>query len=153
MKLRNQCTIEARREQVWRLLGDLAQVALCIPGVESVHALGDGSWGGVLKVRVGPISVNLEGKLRLQEQDNGAYRLVLAIEGREQRIGGAVRGVLSVTLGEGVQGRTDLVVDADLNLMGRLGQLGQPVIRHRADEVLRQFAQNVGRRASQATAS
>jgi carbon monoxide dehydrogenase subunit G len=45
-----------------------------------------------------------------------------------------------------------LVVTSDISFLGMLGEMGQPVIRKKADSVIQEFARNLGRELAGATA-
>jgi len=147
VKFQQRQPLPGTREELWPLFADVEQTALCIPGVESVKASGPDTWAGGMKVRVGPVGVNMDGTVTLRERDDKGYRLVIALDARDQRMGAAIQGVLTVSLGETQNGRTPLVVDADMNLLGKLAGLGQSIIRIKADDTLKKFAQNLGKRA------
>ena len=44
---------------------------------------------------------------------------------------------------EGASQETELVIASDISFLGKLGELGQPVIRKKADSVLQEFARNL----------
>ncbi|MBI4234180.1 MAG: SRPBCC family protein [Chloroflexi bacterium] len=147
MRLQFQCAVPAGRAKVWELLQDMGHAALCIPGVEGVQPQGDDTYAGTMRVRLGAVSLTLEGRLTLQQRDDARQRMVMAVEGRERRVGGAVQGTITLELGEPAPGHTALGIQADLAFLGKLGELGQSVIRHKAEATLREFAQAVGQQA------
>ncbi|MBI3303754.1 MAG: FAD binding domain-containing protein, partial [Deltaproteobacteria bacterium] len=65
MKFSQRAVIPAAREPLWDFLMDVPKVAKSLPGVETVSQLDDTTYQGTLKVRVGPISLNLQGKITL----------------------------------------------------------------------------------------
>lgn len=146
MRFQQRLPLTGPREKLWLLLSDVKETAQCIPGVESVEATGQDAWAGVMKAGVGPVKVRLEGTVTLRERDEQAHRLVMALEANDARIGAGVQGVLTVSLGETQGGSTPLLVDADLTLLGKLAGLGQPIIRLKANDTLKQFAENLGKR-------
>jgi len=40
---------------------------------------------------------------------------------------------------------TELVVETDVNILGKIGEFGQPIIRKKADQMLQQFIDNIKR--------
>jgi carbon monoxide dehydrogenase subunit G len=42
-------------------------------------------------------------------------------------------------------GETKLLIETDTTFMGRLGELGQPVIRRKAQSTIEEFARNLSR--------
>ena len=70
MKFTQSAQIPVAREPLWNFLMDVPKVAQSLPGVESVSKIDDTTYQGALKVRVGPISLNLQGKIIVEEQDH-----------------------------------------------------------------------------------
>ena len=143
MNLHHQITVEAPREKVWTFLMDIPRVGKCIPGVERVEAQGDNQYLGTVKQRVGPIGVTLEGKMTIVEADEQAGRAVMTAEGADKRIGGAVRAKMTMSVKELSPSQTELTVDTDANIGGRLGEFGGAVIKKKADQTMEQFAKNI----------
>ena len=98
-------------------------------------------------MRVGPISIELEGMVSLKEEDTAAKRMAMDVEGSARRLGGGVRGGMTLQLEGPSQSQTELRVTADLTFLGRLGELGQPLVKRKAEILLQEFAQNLSRRA------
>jgi carbon monoxide dehydrogenase subunit G len=137
-------TINAPIDRAWDFLMDVPAVSKCVPGVESIQEIDKDNYNGALKVRVGPIGVKLEGKVTVAERDAEQKRAQLNVEAADRRIRGAVNGKTTMHLEE-VENGTDLVVHTDVSILGKLGEFGQAVMRKKADQIIRQFAQNVSR--------
>lgn len=137
-------TINAPIDRAWDFLMDIPAVSKCVPGVESIEEIDKDNYVGALKVRVGPIGVKLEGRVIVAERDPEQKRAQLNVEAADKRIRGAVNGKTVMHLEE-VENGTDLVVHTDVSILGKLGEFGQAVMRKKADQIIRQFAQNVSR--------
>jgi len=135
--------IPAPRDKVWQFLLDIPRVGKCIPGVEKVEPLGDNKYKGTVKQRVGPIGVTLEGTMTVVETDEQAGRAAMTAEGADKRIGGAVRAKMTMNVKEVAPSQTELTVDTDANIGGRLGEFGGAVIKKKADQTMEQFAKNI----------
>jgi carbon monoxide dehydrogenase subunit G len=122
---------------------DVPRVAACVPGVESVTADGDERYRGRFRVQVGPVRLALEGEVAVAERDDASGRAVMRANGTDARMGGGVRAIVALSLVPGTS--TDLVVDSDVQILGRIGELGQPLIKRKADEVMSAFAANLSR--------
>ena len=77
MKFNQSAIIPSAREPLWDFLMDVPRVAKSLPGVESVEKLDDTTYQGTLKVRVGPISLSLQGKIIVEERDRQNWRAAL----------------------------------------------------------------------------
>ena len=143
MKFSQTAQIPVAREPLWEFLMDVPKVAQCLPGVESVSRLDDQTYEGTLKVRVGPIALNLAGKIILEEQDKNNWRAALRAEANDRRAAGAVKGKTAMTLKELTADQTELMVETDVNILGKIGEFGQPIIRKKADSMLKEFVENI----------
>jgi carbon monoxide dehydrogenase subunit G len=145
MKFSQRAVIPAAREPLWNFLMDVPKVAQSLPGVESVNRVDDTTYQGTLKVRVGPIALNLQGKIFLEEQDKERWRAALRAEANDRMAAGAVKGKTTMELKELGPKETELVVETDVNILGKIGEFGQPIIRKKADQMLQQFVDNIKR--------
>lgn len=144
MKFEHSATIAAPIERVWEFLMDVPSVAKCAPGVESVEPLGDDRYRGTLKISVGPIRLALQGDVYIVEKDEAARKATMRADAADRRAGGAVKAVISMALAEaeGAQG-TQLRLETDAQVMGRIGEFGQPIIRKKAEQMMNEFAKNL----------
>ena len=148
MKIERRLVVPTGRSKLWDLLMDVARVGRCFPGVEQVTPQDNQSYQGTMRVRVGPVSLNMAGTITVLEQDRDRWHASLRLEGADRRIGGAVRGTMDMDLMELSPEETELAITSDVSFMGKLGELGQPVIRRKADSVIQEFAQNLRQEAA-----
>lgn len=143
MKFQQKATIPVGREPLWEFLMDVPKVAKSLPGVESVKQLDETTYEGMLKVRVGPIGLNLTGKIILEQRDKQNWKAALRAEAADRMAAGAVRGKTSMQLRELGPNQTELEVETDVNILGKIGEFGQPIIRKKADQMLKEFVENI----------
>ena len=141
--------IPVAREPLWQFLMDVPKVAQSLPGVESVSQIDDTTYQGTLKVRVGPISLNLQGKIIVEERDRDRWRASLRAEASDRMAAGAVKGKTIMELKEISPKETELLVETDVNILGKIGEFGQPIIRKKADRMLQEFVENMKRQLTQ----
>jgi carbon monoxide dehydrogenase subunit G len=127
---------------------DVPKVAKSLPGVESVSKIDNTTYEGTLTVRVGPIKLNLQGKIILEEQNKAAWRAALRAEAKDRMAAGAVNGKTTMNLKEISANLTELVVETDVNILGKIGEFGQPIIRKKADSMLKEFVENIKKQLS-----
>src|SRR5947209_18823385 len=104
---------------------DVPKVAQSLPGVESVSKIDDTTYQGALKVRVGPISLNLQGKIIVEEQNKQNWRAALRAEAKDSMAAGAVNGKNSMTLKELDVNQTEIFGETDVKNLGKIGEVGQ----------------------------
>jgi carbon monoxide dehydrogenase subunit G len=138
MKLEHTVDVDAPRERVWAALMDLPAAARCVPGTRDITPDGD-LVRGTLEVRIGPVKLSLAGSVTIEQRDDVAGTARLRADAADQRIGGAVRAFVDVALTGDAP--TRLRVSSDVAILGRIGELGQPLIARQADKVLAGFAE------------
>ncbi|HUF40411.1 MAG TPA: SRPBCC family protein [Verrucomicrobiae bacterium] len=143
MKFTQTAQIPVAREPLWDFLMDVPRVAKSLPGVESVKQLDDTTYEGALSVRVGPIKLNLQGKIILEERNKTDWRAALRAEAKDRMAAGAVSGKTTMTLKELGANQSELFVETDVNILGKIGEFGQPIIRKKADAMLKEFVENI----------
>ena len=143
MKFNQRAVIAVAREPLWDFLMDVPKVAQSLPGVENVEQLDPDTYQGTLKVRVGPISINLQGKIIVEQRDRDNWRATLRADASDRLAAGAVRAKTSMELKDLSATETELLVDTDVSIMGKIGEFGQPIIRRKADAMLKEFVENI----------
>jgi carbon monoxide dehydrogenase subunit G len=120
-------------------------VSSCIPGAQDIVQGDDGTYSGTVKVRVGPIGLGLNGKLIIDAVDQDAKTIAFTGEGADRKVPGTVRIKIKMavnTVGEA----SELVVDSEANIMGKLGEFGQGIIKRKADGIMKDFGKNLTKR-------
>jgi carbon monoxide dehydrogenase subunit G len=140
VKFAENIVVEASKEQVRAFLEDVPAVAQCVPGVEGLQAVEPDVYEGKVRVRIGPLGMSIAGRARL-EREGDIWRL--HGEGRDGRVGAGAKAVLEATLAELAPARTEVRIDADVQFSGRLAELGQPLIKRKAEAMVQEFAQNL----------
>ncbi len=148
MKFNQSAIIPAAREPLWDFLMDVPKVARSLPGVETVNQIDDTTYEGILKVRVGPISLRLQGKIVLEQRDRENWRATLRAEATDRMAAGTVKGKTSMELKEISPKETEFLVETDVSILGKIGEFGQPIIRRKADKMLQEFVENIKKQLS-----
>ena len=145
MELENHCLIPADRETTWALIMDIPKAASAVPGLQNLTPEGEDRYVGTIQVRMGPIRLNLAGSVQLLEQDQEKGEAALLVEASDRRMGGSVRTNLKIKLVPQGDSQTELAINSDTTFMGKLGELGQPIIRRKASSTIEEFASNLTR--------
>ena len=143
MDFEHHCTIPVARAELWQFLMDVPQMATCVPGLESITTSNDDQYAGRMRVKVGPIHLTLQGVMTIQERDQEQWRAMARAEANDRRVGGGVYLTAHITLIENGPSTTELTIQTQARLLGKLGEFGQPLIRRQADAIITKFAQNV----------
>jgi carbon monoxide dehydrogenase subunit G len=84
--------------------------------------------------------------LRVEERDRERWHGAMRAEAKDRKLGGGVRARLSMDLLDHGPTETQLRVTLEANVLGKIGEFGQPVMRKKADALLQEFADQVGQR-------
>ena len=132
-------------DKAWALLLDIPQVAPCIPGVQDVESDGENQFKAVMQVRVGPVRLNFSGTINILEQDREKGEAHFRVEAADRKVGGSIRADMTMQLNELSADESELVIVTDTVFMGKIGELGQPLIRRKAKSTLEDFAKNLAK--------
>lgn len=139
-KITERFDVQAPVERVWQYLIDPASVVQCLPGAELLESHDDRTFVGQIKVKVGPLAMSYKGKGSFTEVNDETHMVRMVGEARE--VGGSgstkVTMVSVVTALDG--GGSQVSVDADINLVGRIVQFGRGMIEEVSRQMFRQFA-------------
>ena len=137
MKIANEFTVSVPIEQAWAVLSDMEQVVPLMPGAQLVGREGD-EFIGKVKVKVGPVTSEFNGKAHFLERDDVAHRALIDGRGKEARGTGNAAAVVTLQLHEAGQS-TRVSVDTDLKIVGKLAQFGSSMLQQVSEKLLGQF--------------
>lgn len=140
MQISEQFTVTQPIEEVWRLFSDIPQVASCLPGGELKSDNGDGTYDGLVAVKLGPISASFDGTATV-EFDHANYSS--NIKGRGVDRTGGSQGSVDVDVQlEDLDGEhTDVRLEAKVMLAGPIAQFGRTgLVNEVSKRLIDQFA-------------
>jgi carbon monoxide dehydrogenase subunit G len=135
-------TVQAPPEAVWDFLLDPRRLAPCIPGCEGLEVLDERTYRVRLTVKVGFLATTQDVRMTLVEAE-APRRLVAEGRGEDARLGSQVdvRTTLELTAAE--SGATTVGYRSDVKVLGRLGGVGDAVMKVKARELAGLFAGRV----------
>ena len=148
MKINNEFTVSVSIQQAWDVMLDLQKIAPCLPGAAIQEEKGDGEYDGTMKVKIGPITANYKGTVKVEEADEENHRAVLQATGRDARGQGTASATIVSTLQEEGGDSTQVSVETDMKLTGRAAQFGRGIAQDVATKMLNQFAECLEREIS-----
>ncbi|HEX6041057.1 carbon monoxide dehydrogenase subunit G [Longimicrobium sp.] len=125
MILDGEHTFSGPRQHVWDLLQDPEVLAKAMPGARRLERTGDGTYAGVIRIGVGPVTA-AEWTLNvaiLEPVEPASY--VMQVESKGPL--GFTRGTADVNLDE-VDGGTRMRYHADLSIGGKVASVGQRLL-------------------------
>jgi carbon monoxide dehydrogenase subunit G len=148
MTFTQSCTIAASREVVWDFLMDMRNIAGCLPGVEDIRQVDEETYDGTVRMKIGPIALALQGTLCVEAKDREQWHGAMRAEAKDRKLGGGVRARFGMDLLEKGAAETEMRVTLEANVLGKIGEFGQPVMRKKADAMLQEFARHLSERLS-----
>ena len=137
MKLAGDITIAAPRQAVFDALRDARLFAACVEGVRDLKEIDATHYKAVMETKVAYIKFKFDVAVEVT-QVQAPEAIEAKIEGTPHGIVGRLSATSRTTLAE--QGdQTQVRYEIEAALTGKLGSLGQPVIRAKAKEMERQF--------------
>ena len=141
MKFQGNLSIARPVEKVWEFLWDIEKLTSCIPGCESVKTIKDREkYELTVKDSVGPITVHFELLAEVKKLEP-LKRIEIALEGKDFKAGGVRQTMTLVLTAKGSNSEIDF--ETDVNVFGRLGTLGYPFVKKKAETVINEFSENV----------
>jgi len=144
MQLENSFTVPAPPDVAWGILLDVPRIAPCMPGAELTETVGERTYKGNAKLRVGPVSLTFSGEAEITEIDEAARVATVEAKGNDTKGRGAASATVVFTLvADGDASRVDITSDIDLT--GSIAQYGRAsgLIDAIAGQIISDFAKNL----------
>lgn len=135
-------TVNTPQEEVWRFLMDVQRLGGCIPGCEQVQAMDDTTFKTRMKVKVGPFSTTQNVTMLLTQLDP-PHRLAAQGQGEDSHMATKVNVKATLELLPVDNAQTQIKYVIDVAVLGRLGMVGEPVMKAKAREMCGEFAQKL----------
>jgi uncharacterized protein len=152
MRLASQFAVPAAPDKVFAMFFDPETMRACIPGCEELRRVDDTHYAGKLVNEVAHVKFTAGFTAEIQSVSEptsaGEQGKVHALlKGEDRRLGSTIKLDAAITVSP--QGEESLVAyEFDMAMWGKLGRLGEPVIRRRTVEVQKQFAEAIAAVAS-----
>jgi uncharacterized protein len=135
-------TVSAAPEAVWDFLLDPNRVAPCLPGCENVAVEDATTYRVRLTVKVGFLSTSQNLKVEIVESDRPRHLVSLA-RGEDRKLASQVEVRNTLDLAPTSANATLVRYRSDVRVLGRLGSVGDAVMKVKAKQLARDFAANV----------
>ena len=139
MRLEQSFEVPVPVAQAWGVLLDVERIAPCMPGATLTSFEGD-SFTGLVRVKLGPVSLSYKGSGRFTERDESARRVSIVAQGQDSRGGGGAQARVTAVLHTAGADRTLVKVVADVDIAGKAAQFGRGMIADVSTKLVKQFA-------------
>lgn len=142
MILDGKIDLEVPVEKAWEFLVDIKKFSTCLPGIDSVTQIDDKTFEGVISATVGPISGKFNFRSTIVES-RAPTQMVVRTEGQDTVTKSTVNADMTVDLAPAAAGKSQMDYKADVKIKGRLGILGDMVLRATATLILQEFTKRL----------
>lgn len=142
MRIEKRCILPLPIEKVWGGLSNAELVGTCMPGVESVERVDDTNFIVSVTVKVGVIKPTFRLNIALVEQIPPVY-IRSTCAGEANGMMGSLRGTTQIRLTDLGGAETQVDVQAEGDVFGRLGTFGYSVLKGKADQIWGDFVANL----------
>jgi carbon monoxide dehydrogenase subunit G len=138
MKFAGELTVRAPRAAVFDALRDARFFASCVEGVRDLAEIVPDRYAAVFETKVAYMKFSFKVTVELVRADP-PREIEAKVEGAPLGVVGRLTATSVTTLTE-IGDQTTIAYAVDASLTGKLGSLGQPVLRAKSREMEKQFA-------------
>src|SRR5262245_231335 len=138
MKFTGEITVKAPRAEVFTALRDARFFASCVEGVRDLTETGPDRYAAVFETKVAYMKFSFKVSVELTRAEP-PHTIEAKVEGTPLGVVGRLTATSVTTLSE-ADGATRIAYDVEAALTGKLGGLGQPVLRAKSREMEKAFA-------------
>ena len=144
MQIRNRFEVPMPPADAWAFLMNIPSTVTCFPGAELVETMDENNHKGRVTVRLGPLTMIFNGKLRIEDRDEAVHSATVKATWTESKGRGNAITVTRFALhaeGEG----TAVKMDTDVQLAGQIAQYGRGagMISDVSAQLVSKFADNL----------
>ena len=143
VKLDKQYPLAVDAQRAWAILSDLKATAACMPGADITEQLGESSYKGAVKVKVGPAVAQFGGTVDVLEKDDAARKVVMLGKGADK--GGSSASMdLTATIVPDPANPAHCVLNGSAAVIvnGKFAQFGGRMMVQVSEMILGQFVEN-----------
>jgi carbon monoxide dehydrogenase subunit G len=141
MNVSGEITVRAERDAVFDKIQDARFFASCLEGVSDLTEIDPTHYTATLETKIAYMRFKFKVSVEASRLERPGL-IEAKIEGTPLGIVGRLSATSVTTLTE-VGDETKISYVVDMSLTGKLGSIGQPVLKSKAREMERQFAENL----------
>ncbi|MCY0877339.1 MAG: SRPBCC domain-containing protein [Firmicutes bacterium] len=120
---------------------DPVNLIRCLPGLKRATETADGGFALAVGSRLGPVRLDFEGTAQVEQRQPQWWRAVVVLK---ERMAGTVYGTFDLF---GLP-QSEVKIQAEVNLEGRLAEFAQPLVKRKVQEIFGEFQENFVRMAA-----
>ncbi len=135
VQIESSFSVRAQPDRVYEFLLDVNRVVGCVPGAQLAEVVDPDTFRGMVRIKVGPVTVSYQGTARITARDPGARSATLEAEGRETTGSGSARATTTMS----VAGDGTVAFLTDFTVVGRVAQFGRGIMEDVARHLVTQM--------------
>ncbi|MEU1465657.1 SRPBCC family protein [Streptomyces sp. NPDC005727] len=143
MRIESEFHVNAPVEKVWEYLLNVDEVVTCVPGAEIVEKISEDEYLGHVTLKVGPLGLNLQGTAVIESRDEAARAITISGSAKDKQGKGGANAQVVARLTDSPEGGTQVAIEQDLRVTGRIAQFGRGVMKDVSQRLSRDFAQRL----------
>lgn len=141
MKVQGVISVTAPREAVFSRLSDARFFASCIDGVQDLTEIDPTHYSALFTTKIAYLRFTFKVTVAMTKH-SPPNEIEATVEGTPLGVVGRLTATARTELSE-YGGHTDIFYAIDATLTGKLGSMGEPVLRTKAKEMEKQFAERL----------
>ena len=144
MQIRNALEVPMPPDEAWSFLMNIPSTVPCFPGAELVETIDETNYKGRVTVKLGPLTMVFNGKLRIEDRDDAIRAATVRATWVEAKGRGNATTVTRFAMSAHEAG-TAIEIDTDVQLAGQVAQYGRGagMISDISKQLVSQFAENL----------
>jgi uncharacterized protein len=138
MKFSGELTVKAPQATVYKALRDARFFASCVEGVRDLEEIAPDRYSAVFETKVAYMKFSFKVNVEVVRAEE-PRQIEAKVEGTPLGVVGRLSATSTTTLSQAGD-ETKIEYSVESALTGKLGSIGQPVLRSKAKEMERQFA-------------
>ena len=138
MKYQGKIEFNCNPQDVWDTVLDMEQFVACFPGVDEVVMIDDRTFEGGMNAQVGPVSGDFRFRAQIVEAEE-PVRLRAEVAGEDSLTKSTMTADIEMALTASESGATQLAYSSEVRIKGRLGIVGDMIIRATGAQVIEEF--------------
>jgi uncharacterized protein len=141
LNIAGEITVAAPREAVFKALSDAPFFASCIEGVRDLNAIDASHYTAVLETRIAYLRFNFKVAVEMTRL-SPPEEIEARVEGTPMGMVGRLTATATTRLSD-AGGATLIQYAIDATLTGKLGSMGQPVLKAKAKDMEKHFSEKL----------
>ena len=142
MEIDKSLHIAASPVQIWNVLLDPHAMSKCVPGMQSIEVVSPDEYAASMHVKIAFVSARFKLRTRIVDRQEPFF-LKAEGTGEDSSVASSLKQTTELTLTPQDDDMTDLRIQVQVELLGRMGNFGLSVMKTKADRLWDEFGVNL----------